>query len=137
MNSPLWWKQWIAQVLPFLVPYKKWKTEHRNVQKRDIVLVLYDKKIKKGEYRLGRVLNVHPDMHGRVRTVTVGLRRRDRRENALPYNPKPLDELTVGVQRLAVICPAEEQSEDDMEIGHREVTDLEADESRGLEETSQ
>ena len=49
------------------------------------------------------------DAHGRVRTVTVGMRRKDVREAALPYVPKQLDEITLGVQRIAVICPVEEQ----------------------------
>ena len=54
---------------------------------------------------------MHPDVHGNVRTVTVGLRKRDSREAAMPYVPKPLEEIVLGVQRLAVICPLEEQQE--------------------------
>ena len=105
----LWWKQWIVQVFPSLVPYKKWRVEQRNVQQGDIVMVLYTKKIGKGEYRLGRILEAYKDKHGVVRTVKVGLRRRDQREDARSYVAKPLDEIEIGVQRLAVICPAEEQ----------------------------
>ena len=96
-------------MFPFLVPFKKWRSEHRNLRPRDIVLVFYGKTIGKGEYWLGRVLRVFPDVHGRVRTVTVGLRKRDRREASFPYKVKPLDEITLGVQRLAVILPVEEQ----------------------------
>ena len=103
-----WWNQWIAQALPQLVPYKRWKTEHRSPRPDDIVLVLYEKKVGKGEYRLGRVLKVHPDSHGIVRTVTVGMRGKDKGKT-LTYIPKPLDEYTLGVQRIAVILPAEEQ----------------------------
>ena len=102
----IWWRQWIIQAFPHLVPYKKWKHEHRSLQQGDILLVLYDKKVGKGEYRLGRVLQVHPDSHNVVRTVTVGMRGKDR---ARPYIPKALDEHTLGVQRVAVICPIEEQ----------------------------
>ena len=71
-------------------------------------MVLYDRKLGKGHYKLGRVLRTHPDPHGRVRTVTVGLRARGK-DNDLPYIPKPLDEHKLGVQRVAVICPIEEQ----------------------------
>ena len=110
-----WWSQWIAQALPHLVPYKKWRSEERNVRIGDIVLVLYDRKIKKGDYRLGRVVNVFPDAHDRVRTVTVGMRRRDQRENSLPYVAKPLDQITLGVQRIAVVFPVEEQGVRDLE----------------------
>ena len=104
----LWWSQWLTQALPHLVPFRKWKVEHRNLQPGDVVMVLYDRKLGKGQYKLGRVLRTHPDPHGRVRTVTVGVRARGK-DNDLPYIPKPLDEHKLGVQRVAVICPIEEQ----------------------------
>ena len=110
-----WWRQWFTQALPHLMPFKKWRTEHRNVQVGDIVLVMYDKVVGKGDYRLARVLRTHPDVHDRVRTVTVGFRKRNVREPILPYVAKPLEELTLGVQRLAVISPIEEQQTEDME----------------------
>ena len=136
-----WWDMWIVQVLPHLVPYKKWRVETRSVKVGDIVLVLFDRKIGKGDYRLARVLRVHLDTHkppltphqqslrgdshdragsqSVVRTVTVGMRQRDRRETSLPYIPRPLQELTIGVQRLAVICPIEEQvdTDDGLDLG--------------------
>ena len=43
------------------------------------VLVLYDKKVSKGEYKLGRVTKVYPDCNGIVRTVTVGFRKTNAR----------------------------------------------------------
>jgi hypothetical protein len=92
------------------VPYKRWKTEHRSLCVGDIVLVLYEKKVGKGTYRLGRVTSVHPDSHGVVRTVTVGMRKTDKREKLLPYVAKPLVEVKLGIQRVAVICPVEEQA---------------------------
>ena len=108
-----WWNQWIIQVLPFLVPFKKWRVEHRSLRVGDIVLVQYQKKLGKGEYRLARVTKVHPDHNNVVRTVTVGMRRRNTREPALPYIPGPLVEMELGVQRLAVISPVEEQENGD------------------------
>ena len=104
-----WWNQWISKALPHLVPFKRWRTEHRSMKLNDIVLVHHEKKVGKGTYKLGRVLKVHPDKHGVVRTVTVGMRRTDSREPALPYRPKQLEEFRLGIQRLAVICPVEEQ----------------------------
>jgi len=95
-----------------LVPFKKWRIVERNLCVNDIVLVMYDRKIGKADYRLARILEVHPDDHGIVRTVTVGMRRRDRREAGLPYQPKPLEKLKLGVQRLAVVCPAEVQQDE-------------------------
>ena len=105
----MWWDQWIVQALPHLVPYKRWKIEKRNPQPKDIVLVLYDKKVGKGDYRLGRILRVFPDVHGVVRTVVVGMCARDRSKTS-EYVPRPLDEYRLGVQRIAVICPVEEQT---------------------------
>ena len=106
----LWWDQWTAQVLPHLVPFKRWKTDHRDVQVGDIVLIMYEKKVSKGDYRLARVMSMRKDCHGRVRSVTVGFRGKDKSSTTLPYIPKPLNDLTLGVQRLAVICPIEEQT---------------------------
>ena len=80
----------------------------------DIVLVMYDKVVGKGDYRLARVLRTHPDVHDHIRTVTVGFRKRNVPEPILPYVAKPLEELTLGVQRLAVISPIEEQQTEDM-----------------------
>ena len=37
------------------------------------------------------------------------MRPRDRRESSLPYTPKPLEKLTVGVQRVVVVYPVEQQ----------------------------
>ena len=81
------------------------------IYKRDIVLVLYDKIEGKGEYRLGRIVEVYPDVNSNVRTVKVGMRKRDQCEKLMPYLPKLLQEIEVGVQRIAVICPVEEQME--------------------------
>ena len=127
-----WWNQWVRQALPHLVPFRRWKSEHRSLKVNDVVLVLYEKKIGKGDYKLGRVIATHPDAHGIVRTVTVGLRLRGKdKENSLTYVPKALDELRLGVQRVAVICPVEEQSvSDDGEtletVGSREVSDCQS-----------
>ena len=99
----------IVQVLPHLVPYRRWKHEHRSLKVNDIVLVLYDRKLGKGVYKLGRVMSVHPDDLGVVRTLTVGMQGKDKGVGALTYVPKALDEHRLGVQRVAVICPVEEQ----------------------------
>ena len=71
-----WWHMSIVQVLPQLVPYRRWKTEHRSLRPGDIVLILYDRKLGAGQYRLGRILRTLPDAHCRVRTVVVGPRSR-------------------------------------------------------------
>ena len=109
----LWWQQWLRQVFPSLVPYKRWKTEHRNVRIGDVVLVKYASKMSKGDFRLARVSDTHPDCHGVIRTVTVAMRPRDSREKISKDPPhmanKPLTYLVLGVQRIVVIQPVEEQ----------------------------
>ena len=71
--------------------------------------MLYDKKIGTGDYRLGRILKTFPDAHGIVRTVVVGMRRRSK-EKPTEYVPGKLEEHVLGIQRVAVICPVEEQA---------------------------
>ena len=109
----LWWDQWLKQVFPALLPYQKWRTEHRNISVGDVVLVLYASKVQKADFCLARVSEVHPDPHGTVRTITVVMRPRDSREKVSrdpPYlQPKPPTHLRVGVQRVVVILPVEEQ----------------------------
>ena len=111
----LWWSLWIKQVFPSLVPYRRWKTSHRNPCVGDVVLVHYASKVGKGDYRLARVSEVRPDVHGIVRTVTVKMRPRDARERVLddpPHlAPKPPVELALGVQRICVVLPVEEQGQ--------------------------
>ena len=70
----------------------------------------YGKSFGKGEYRLGRVLQTHPDSQNVVHTVTVGVRGKDRSAKDLTYVPRALEEHCLGVQRLSVICPIEEQT---------------------------
>ena len=117
----MWWNQWVVQALPHLVPYRRWKTEHRWLRINDIVLVLYEKKVSKGTYQPGRVIDVHPDVHGRVRTVTVGMRGNDASSNAT-YVPQALEKHRLGVQRIAVICPAEDQDLDAEDIHSEDLT---------------
>jgi len=110
----LWWQQWIRDVFPSLLPYRRWKTEFRNLKVGDIVLVQYASRIQRSDYRLARVAEVHPDPHGTVRTVTVAMRPRDAREKVTaepPHlQPKPETLLRLGVQRVVVILPIEEQN---------------------------
>ena len=111
-------------MLPNLVPYRRWKFEHRSPQPGDIVLILYEKKMAKGDYRLGRILSVLPDCHGLVRTVVVGVRAKERDKSA-EYVPKPLEKIQLGVQRIAVIYPVEEQDLDaedqQLDLNHQDL----------------
>ena len=91
-------------------PRGRWATQHRNLAIGDIVLLKYEAKFSKDRYRLAKVVRIHPDAAGVVRTVTVGMRPRHVGDKVLPYKPKPLYEFEVAVQRLVVILPKEEQN---------------------------
>ena len=103
-----WWRSWYQQVLPTLVPCKKWKKEKRNLEVGDIVFMYYPSSIQ-DDYRLARVTEVLPDDQGLVRTVRVCFRRKDKRDKSLPYKSKQLSEELVSIQRLSVLLPASEQ----------------------------
>ena len=45
----------------------------------------------KDEYRLAKVIEVFPDIKGRVRTVRIAYRKRDKREKSLPYTEAIVD----------------------------------------------
>ena len=105
-----WWKKWISQVLPTLIPVKRWKTTRRNLVPGDVVMMLYEGNIKR-DYRLARVKHVQPDSKGLVRTVTVCYRKRDSRESVSSYRSKPLVCEEVSVQRLSLLVPVNENIE--------------------------
>ena len=110
-----WWTEWIKSAFPLLVPRRKWATQHRNLAVGDVVLLKFDSKISKCRFRLARVVKVHPDDSGVVRTVTICLRQRHVKEQPLPYRTKKT-EFAVTVQRLVVIIPIEEQVNEDEQV---------------------
>ena len=115
--STTWWNLYRAQGFSSLLPYQRLKDSkrHKNLQVGDICLLNYESKIR-GKYRVCRVLKIKKSSDELVRTVTVGLR--DRRKtftdpkNIRKYFPAPLAELQVGVGRLVLLVPVEEQSEE-------------------------
>ena len=103
-----WWDAWIQQVLPTLMPVRKWKKRSKNLSVGDVVMMYYEGNIK-DDYRLAKVLQVHPDSKGLVRTVTIGYRRRNKKEKAEVYQKKPLVQEQVAVQRLCLLVPKDEE----------------------------
>ncbi|XP_065070935.1 uncharacterized protein LOC135695695 [Rhopilema esculentum] len=85
------WKRWIRDVFPSLVPLKKWHMDRRNVQPDDTVIVAESNAIR-GKWNIGRILEVFPGPDGRVRNVKV--------KTATGEYSRP-------VTKIAVICPAE------------------------------
>ena len=85
------WKRWIRDVFPSLVPQKKWHMDRRNVQINDIVIVAEHNAIR-GKWKMGRIIEVYPGPDGRVRNVKV-------KTNTGEYS-RP-------ITKIAVIQPAE------------------------------
>ena len=108
-----WWYLWFRDVMDSLVPYKRWKKSQRNLEKGDICLLMYDKKVGSPKYRICRVSEIYPDAQGDVRTVRIQMRPRDQREDSLPYLAKDLVSQDVSVQRLVLILPVQDQRVED------------------------
>ena len=104
-----WWSRWIRQVLPTLVPIRRWRKAKKNLSVGDVVMVEYPNALK-DDYRVGRITQTHPDSSGLVRTVTVEYRKRDVREDPMVYKSKPLVKEEMSVQRLVLLVPIAEQN---------------------------
>ena len=106
-----WWSLWIKQVWPHLIPCKKWKNEKRNLKVGDICLLYYPGTLA-GKFKMVKVVETHPDEKGLVRTVTILMRKKKSKEKPDKLdNKKSLLKERVGVQRLVVIQPVDEQVE--------------------------
>ena len=97
-----WWDRWIKEVLPTLVPCKRWRDVRRNLKPGDLVMMKYPGNLV-DDYRIAKVLKVFPDAKGLVRTARVTYRRRDKREPPEIYWKKRLTEEDVAIQRLALL----------------------------------
>ena len=64
------WKKWSRDVLPSLVPRKKWNAEKRNVAVDDFV-IMADSNAVRGRWSAGKILQVFPGEDGLVRNVQV------------------------------------------------------------------
>ena len=64
------WQRWLKEYLPSLTVRTKWTIEKRNHQVNDLVLIV-DPKVPRGQWILGRIIEVLPSDDGRVRAVRV------------------------------------------------------------------
>ena len=97
-----WWRRWIQDVLPTLIPCRKWKDKKRNLRVGDVVMMVYKGNLV-DDYRLAMVTQVFPDERDIVRTVEVSYGKRSRRESPEVYRSKPLVREKIGVQRLSLL----------------------------------
>ena len=64
------WRRWTKEYLPTLTVRRHWQSEERNLQRNDLVL-LQDDNLPRGQWHLGRILEVYPSKDDRVRSVKV------------------------------------------------------------------
>ena len=64
------WQRWVKEWLPTLNRRKKWHQEKADLKINDLVLVL-EKDVVRGQWPLGRVLEVFPGPDGHVRVVKI------------------------------------------------------------------
>ena len=64
------WKRWIRDTFPSLVPRRKWDAQKRNVRVDDVVNVA-DTNVVRGKWSIGRVIQVYPGTDGKVRNVKI------------------------------------------------------------------
>ena len=64
------WRRWTRDTFPSLVPRKKWDAQKRNVRVDDVVNVA-DANAVRGNWCIGRVVQVYPGKDGRIRNVKV------------------------------------------------------------------
>ncbi|XP_041470151.1 uncharacterized protein LOC121419759 [Lytechinus variegatus] len=64
------WRRWIREYLPSLQQRQRWEQPERNLDVGDVVLIA-DGTLPRGCWLMGRVCEIHPDKHGRVRSAKV------------------------------------------------------------------
>ena len=103
----------LKQVWPLLVPRHKWSTLHPGVKVGNVGSIVETSKYGKATWQACRVLALLPDRKGVVRLVTIKVRSRDGlRDGKAKYHARPLSEMNIGVQRLAVTLPLCDQATD-------------------------
>ena len=91
------WNRWTRDVFPSLLPRKKWNAEKRNVRVDDFVMVQTPNAVR-GNWNVGRIVNVYPGQDGKVRNVKVKTR---------------TGEYERPITKIAVIYPAEGYGDDE------------------------
>ena len=91
------WERWTELCAPGLVVQRKWHTAHRNLKRGDVVVVA-DRNVLRGDYRLGLIKEVFPDSDGKVRKVSLVFKA----NQAV---------VTRAVQRLALLVPVDERTD--------------------------
>ncbi|XP_072168946.1 uncharacterized protein [Diadema setosum] len=68
--ASIFWKRWRKEYLSLLQERQRWTRPQRNLAKDDLVLLI-DDNLPRGQWSLGKVVEVYPGRDGRVRQVEV------------------------------------------------------------------
>lgn len=113
------WRSWSQLAGPNLFVRGKWHTAERNVAIGDVVW-LCDQNALRGQFKIGRVVDVNPDYKGIVRDVYVKVSPSEYSLGSTPKPPMKCSGLVKEFQgtilhwdvwRLVVLIPAEDQAE--------------------------
>ncbi|KAH8265187.1 hypothetical protein KR026_004083, partial [Drosophila bipectinata] len=64
------WKRWSSDWLSHLQARPKWRQEEENLQVNDLVIIK-DDRTGPTDWKLGRVIELHPGADGMVRVATI------------------------------------------------------------------
>ena len=104
------WKVWQKLYFPTLLIRQKWHHQKRNLEPNDVCL-LQDSNNLRGEWRLCRVVEVHPDEHGVVRNVHIEVAARY--NGSGPYKFQKPYTLNRHVSKLIVLATGEDEEKGD------------------------
>ena len=105
------WKVWQKLYFPTLLVRQKWHHQKRNLEPNDVCL-LQDSNNLRGEWRLCKVVEVHPDEHGVVRNVDVEVAARYDGSSTYKFQ-KPYT-LNRHVSKLIVLAPSDDEEKVDV-----------------------
>ena len=94
------WHRWLREWLPTLNRRTKWQKEQKDVQVNDVVLVI-DPGTPRGQWPLGRVLEVYPGKDNHVRAVKVQVGHKELIRPVVKICPL---ECTLSMRTLAEHC---------------------------------
>ena len=105
------WRKWSRDFFPSLIVRQKWHTAQRNVKVGDVVLIKDSNQVR-GNWKLGKVSEANPGDDGKVRKVEVQYKNPKPGEPVNQYHGQGYVTVQQPVQRLVVLIPADEETEE-------------------------
>ncbi|XP_073950071.1 uncharacterized protein [Choristoneura fumiferana] len=89
--ADMYWKRWLKEFLPQLLPRKRWQQEQRSLRPGDLVLVV-DPDSPRNVWQRGKISKVFPGRDGRTRVVEISTQSGTLRRSVSRVAPLPLVE---------------------------------------------